>query len=285
VKIWVVGKEGLVGKEMSIFLKTHHIPYFGTGKKEGDICDPALLEEVYQRERPTHIFNCSAYVDVDKAETKEAGLAFDINVLGVVNLAHLAKKHKIHLVHISTDYVFDGEMERDYLENDPVSPINVYGKTKQEGEEKMLSIYPKACSIRTASLFGFAKPNLIFYIVKGLQEETRMEGFSDQISSPTYVKDLVHAMYDLRDQSGIFHFVNIGSVSRVGLIEEVKKQIEARGMQLKCKEIKSVTRYEKVRAALRPRRSALSTAKIEKYLTFPIRTWQEAVSAYLDEIV
>jgi dTDP-4-dehydrorhamnose reductase len=284
VKIWVVAKDGLVGKEMCKFLKEKGVSYFGTGRKEGDICNPTLLEEVYQKEKPTHIINCSANVHVDKAEMEEAGLAYDINVLGVMNLAELAKKHKIHLVHISTDYVFDGEMERDYLENDPVSPINVYGRTKQEGEEKMLKIYPKACSIRTASLYGSAKPGLVFFILKGLQEESKMQHISDQISNPTYVKDLVRAIYDLKEESGIFHFVNKGAVSRVGLVEEIKRQAEKRGMKLKCKEIVGVTRCESKRPAIRPKRSALSTSKVEKHLTFPIRTWQEAVSAYLDEI-
>ncbi len=285
MKIWVVGSNGLVGKEMCKFLKERKASFFGTGRKEGDICKPGLLEEVYQREKPTHIFNCSANVHVDKAEGEEGGAAFDINVLGVINLAELAKKHKIHLVHISTDYVFDGQMERDYLESDPVSPINVYGRTKQEGEEKMLKIYPKACSIRTASLFGSTKDGLVSFILKGLQEEERVKNISDQTSNPTYVKDLVHAIYDLRDQSGIFHFVNIGSISRVGLVEEIKRQVEARGMRLKCSEIIPITRNESKRAAIRPKRSALSTSKVEKYLTFSIRTWQEALSAYLDEIL
>lgn len=282
MKFWVVAKQGLAGIEMCKCLERQKAVFVGSSHHEADVMSREALEAFYQKHRPTHIINCSANVNVDKAENEEKQLAYDINVTGTVHLAELAKRHDVRLIHISTDYVFDGEKESEYSETDPVNPINEYGKSKCMGEMLMVMLYPKAVSVRTASLYGLAKEGLVSGIIKALKTQEEVRHISDQISSPTYTYDLCEALFDIRDQSGIFHFTNKGHTSRVGLVEEIKRILEERGVPLKCRRVVGVTRAESKRPAMRPRRSILSNKKIEPFLTHPIRTWQEALRGYIE---
>lgn len=285
MKFWVVAKQGLAGIDMCKCLERNGVVFVGSSHSEADVLQPSALEAFYQKHQPTHIINCSANVNVDKAEKEEKELAYAINVTGVVNLAKLAKQKHTRLVHISTDYVFDGEKEGEYEETDPVNPINEYGRTKCEGEMKLLELYPTAVSVRTASLYGAGKEGLVSGIVKALQTQDEVRHISDQTSSPTNTYDLARALFDIRDQSGIFHFTNKGSVSRVGLVQEIKCLLEEKGVFVKCNRIVGTTRVLSNRPAMRPRRTVLSTKKIEPLLTHPIRTWQEALKGYLAEYV
>lgn len=282
MKFWVVAKNGLVGMEMCQCLERRKESFVASSHKEADVLSKEALEAFYQAHRPTHIINCSANVNVDKAENEEKKLAYDVNVTGTLHLAELAKRHKIRLIHISTDYVFDGESDREYLETDPVHPINAYGKTKCEGEMRMLLLYPEAVSVRTASLYGLPKEGLVSGIIHALKTQEIVKHISDQVSSPTNTYDLAEALYDVRNESGIFHFVNKGHTSRLGLVEEIKRILEERGVSLKCRKLVGVTRAESQRPAVRPRRVVLSTKKIEPLLSHPIRSWQEAVGGYIE---
>jgi len=285
IKVWIVACQGLVGFDMSKYLEDRKVSYVGSSHKEVDVLNVKDLETFYQMHKPTHIINCSANVNVDKAENEEKVLARKVNVQGVINLAELAKLYDIKLVHIGTDYVFDGEKEGEYTETDCVCPINEYGRTKLEGERKMLEVYPKSVCVRTASLYGGGKFGLIHGIIKALQEKEIVQHISDQISSPTCTEDLAKALFDIRDQSGVFHFVNGSSVSRMGLVKEVKKMLEEKGIPIKCKQVVGVTRLESKRPAMRPKKTVLSTEKIKPFLTFPIRSWQSAVHEFVGEII
>lgn len=283
MKVWVVASSGLVGQDVVKELEKRQIRYVGTTHKEVDIVDESKMQNYYLAEAPTHIINCAADVDVDGAEGPCKERSYQVNVQGVIHLAHLAKKYKARLVHISTDYVFDGEKGTDYVENDPVHPINEYGKAKLEGEENLLRIYPHAVSIRTASLYGLGKEGLITGIVKVLQEKEEVRHISDQVSSPTYTKDLAGAIVDVLDLSGVYHYTNKGAISRVGLVQEVKRLCDAISIPLACRKIVGVTRKESQRPAMRPKRSVLNCDKIVPYLTRPIRSWQEALQEYFKE--
>ncbi len=283
-KVWVVAKLGLVGIEMMKFLKSKNVAHVGSSRSEADITDKESIRSFFNKHHPTHIINCSANVNVDLAEDQEKDLAYDVNVKGVVNLAELAKEYEVKLIHIGTDYVFDGEKETDYEESDPISPINQYGITKLEGEQKMLEMYPEAVCVRTASLFGAAKPGLVSGIIRMLETKDEAKGIIDQTSSPTYVPHLVQAIWAIRNEKGIFHFVNKGTASRFELVEEVKNYANEKGRAIKCNRIIGMQSAEFGRAAARPKRSVLSTHKIEEYLPFPIPSWQAALREYLREI-
>ena len=285
MKAWVVAKNGMVGIDMCRLLEMKGIDFVASSHSQADVSDLAALEHFYQAHEPDTIFNCSANVNVDDAEGKEKDLAYQVNVRGVANLAHLAKKHQLKLIHISTDYVFDGMADHDYLESDEVNPINVYGKTKLEGEQKMFEIYPEAVSVRTSFLYGTGKEGHITSIIRQLREKESINGVTDQISSPTYTRDLVNALYDLRDQRGIFNFANSGAPSRFEVVQEIKAILESKMVSLKNREIRSLTRDELGRPAKRPARTILSLEKVKPFLSHPIRSWQEALREYIEEIL
>ena len=283
-KAWVIAKNGLVGKDMVKYLEQNGILCTSTTRSEVDVTNIESIREYCKKQKPTHIINCSANVNVDLAEKEEKHLAYLVNVKGVENLAWVAKEENIRLIHISTDYVFDGTKKSDYTEEDQVNPINIYGLTKAEGEKNMLKIYPEALSIRTASVFGAGKDGLITGVIKMLENEEEAKAIIDQTSTPTYSKHIARALWDLRNQKGIFHFVNKGLASRFDLVEELMHLAKYYGKSIKCLRVRGVKSKEFGRAAKRPVRSVLDTQKAEKLFLWKIPTWQEALREYLVEI-
>ena len=261
MKFWVVGSQGLLGQEMCAHLGEKGV---GSSRTEADILNPEALARFYEVHRPTHIVNCVAYTDVDKAEKDP--LAYALNVTGVQNLVDLAAMHRVHLIHISTDYVFDGKKRMPYEESDVTHPINAYGHTKRMGEEIVLQ-YEKGLSVRTASLYGVYKKGLISGMIEALQTRDEVQHVTDQISSPTWTKDLASGIYQLRDATGVAHFVNRGEVSRYGLLVHLAHLIKSKAR------IKAVTQKEIQRPAARPVYSVLA-------MRHEVRTWEEALEEY-----
>ncbi len=274
--VWVVGKDGLVGQSMMKAL----FDAVGSSRSQADVTNIKALEEFYKEYKPTHIVNCSAIVQVDRSENELASLARKINVDGVQNLAKIAKKNRVKLIHISTDYVFDGEKKDAYTEEDPTKAINVYGQTKLIGEEKLFSTCPAAVLVRTASLFGYGKPGLIDSMVRLLQKNETCSFVTDQVSTPTFVEDLTQAILSLLDQEGVFHFVNKGFCSRYELLTFVKELMGKYHIPCKCTHVQTKLQSDFPGVATRPHRSVLSTKKIEQLLPFAIRTWQDAVEEF-----
>lgn len=281
MKFWVVAKEGLLGQEMYEFLHKKKIPLVGSIQQEVDILNKEALSKFCAAHVPTHIVNCAAYVNVDEAEGIGKESAYAVNVQGVKNLVELAKERGIRLIHISTDYVFDGKKGGDYSESDPTHPINVYGETKLKGEEEVLK-YEKGLILRTASIYGHGKPGIISGILDTLKTKERARHIADQVSTPTYTKDLVEAIFAIREEAGIFHFTNRGDVSRYGLLVHLWHLAQELGIPIKCKEVNPISQKEAKRAAIRPERSVLSIAKIEPFLEKRVRTWECALREYMN---
>ncbi|MCH9811552.1 dTDP-4-dehydrorhamnose reductase [bacterium] len=278
--VWVVGAEGLLGKAM---MEVLDVPLVGSSHEDADVLDLKGLENFYLEHRPTHIVNCSAVVEVDKAEGELSSLAEDINVKGVVHLAVIAKKYHLKVIHISTDYVFDGRKKTDYVEEDAVNPVNGYGRTKLEGERRLLQILPESAILRTASLYGKAKKGLIDSLVFLLQTKEECSFVTDQISSPTNVEDVAVAVKAILEKSGVYHFVNKGFCSRFELLVFVKGLMEKYGLEVFCKKLVESTQKDFPRPATRPVRSVLCTKKIEPLMEFPIRSWQSALESFFLE--
>ncbi|MBM3192863.1 MAG: dTDP-4-dehydrorhamnose reductase [Chlamydiae bacterium] len=283
MKFWVVGKDGLLGREMCDFFDKNGVYFVASSHGGADILDEKALLAFYNKHKPSHIVNCAAYVNVDEAEGKGKELAYLLNVEGPKNLTRLAKKEEIRLLHIGTDYVFDGEKKTDYTETDETNPINEYGRTKLLGEREVIC-YEKGLCLRTASIYGKSKPGIISGMIDAVKSKEVVQHISDQISTPTYAKDLAEAIFQIRDQSGLFHFTNEGSVSRYELLLYVWHLVKELGLDVKCREVKAVLQKDCSRAAKRPLRSVLSNKKIEKFLQKPIRKWEEALREYVEEI-
>ena len=286
--IWLIGNKGMLGNDIEKLLKERVLTYY-TSDKEVDIGDYKALEKFGKDKKIKWIINCSGYTKVDKAE-EEIDEVFRINRDGVRNLALFSSKRKIKLIHISTDYVFDGRQEGGtvtYREDDKTNPINIYGKSKLAGEEEIKNILEKYFIIRTAWLYGKQGNNFVYTMLRLFQEKNLIKVVEDQWGSPTYTVDLAGAILKIiEDDSvryGIYHFTNKSITSwykfartiyskakRLELIEDNKKV-----------EIQPIKTKDYPTAAMRPKYSVLSKEKIKREFSIKIRDWNEALDDFL----
>ena len=282
MKVWLVGKKSMLGRSLIDLLQQKEIDYLSSSKEEVDITSFSHVEKFVEEKDFTHIINCAAYTDVDQAEINKE-LAFQVNVVGVDNLASVAEKNQLQVVHFSTDYVFDGKSQEPLKEEDVLAPCNVYGDTKKQGEEKLLQKVPEAVIIRSSWLFGEGQKHFIAKILRKMQEEEEIFVVADQIGKPTVCDDLAKATISLLSSKGIFHFANAGEVSWYELALFIYNTAKKLGFSLKCKKIYPVKSYEFPSLARRPSYSVLNTQKIKKYLEISINSWQQAVKEYMQQ--
>lgn len=281
MKLWIVGAKGLLGSTLSSLCDKSKMVHFDTSRDQADITHLDLLRRIAHQNKPTHIVNCAAYTDVDGAETNQER-AFHINAEGAENLAQVAKEFDAKFIHISTNFVFDGMKETPYLETDACRPLGLYGQSKWEGEQKVLSALPSACIIRTSWLFGKRGNNFLSSLMHFLKNQKEMRVVEDQIASLTACEDLSRAVLDLLCHSGVFHFANRGECSRFQVAGKLLDQAKVRGIPLACQSIIPVSSREFTTAAKRPPYSPFNISKVEGVLGRTIPTWQEAMQEYLN---
>lgn len=278
LKILVTGSNGQLGREIREIarFKTEYDFVF-TDINELDIANVEALTDIFEQFVPNFVINCAAYTAVDTAET-DIDNAFRINSAAVSNLSIICQKHEIPIIHISTDYVFDGQNHKPYTEKDETNPKNVYGKSKLEGEET-LKDYNKSIIIRTSWLYSAYGNNFVKTIMKLLKEKPLISVVFDQIGSPTYAQDLAIAIFEIIDRyyltkdfyGGIYHFANEGVCSWYDFAFEIAKQINS-----KC-EILPVTSDQFPRPAKRPFYSVLDKTKIKEKYSIKISHWTESL--------
>jgi len=283
VKIWILGAGGLLGKALIDQCSAQHIPFIASTRAEADITVLEKLRKVAEGAHCTHIINCAAYTNVDQAE-KESRIAHQINATGAEQVAMVAKEHGMQLIHVSTDYVFDGEKGTPYTETDAPNPINVYGKSKWEGEQRVVAQFPSACIVRTSWVFGREGTSFISSVIKWLREKDAIQAVEDQVGRATYNKDLVAALLELNCHSGLFHFANGGILSRFQIANDFHKEATLRGLPLRCQEILPVSHTLYPTPSKRPIFSALDTSKVTQALGRPPRHWETVLKEYLDAI-
>ncbi len=286
MKLWITGSNGLVGTAVQNLCQKQAISYVATQRDELDITSLQHVKKflkTIEGSDVTHIVNCAAYTNVDQAE-KEPSLAHLVNALGPENLATAAQQHDLHLLHLSTDYVFGEGGKRPFSETDPCTPANVYAKTKYEGEQRLLQAHPQACILRTSWVFGKGGKNFISSLLDKIQKEEKIYVISDQRNRLTYVNDLAEALLSLLCHSGIFHFANQGETSRFEVAEKMLKDLQEKGVGLTCREVIPADSSTFSQIAKRPSYSALDTAKIEALLRKPPRPWQEALKEFIDAL-
>ncbi len=278
MKFWITGGDGLVGSALKSLCDTLKISYVATTKEQADLTDATTLLKFAETLQPTHIINCAAYTKVDLAE-KNPLLAFAVNGEGPGNLARISMLLKTKFVHISTNYVFEGNLPF-YGEEALGGPAGVYGKSKWEGEKKALEHNPGSCIVRTSWVFGKSGNNLISSLWGFLKTNDIVRVASDQIASLTYARDLAQTLLLLRDQSGIFHFSNAGKASRYEVALELLAIAKNNKIPLACQKIEPVLSSSFGPSAPRPLSAALST---EKYnvLFGPPRHWKEVLEEYV----
>lgn len=284
MKLWITGGQGMLGTCLQRLCRDRNIVHLASPRHEADLTDLASLISIAQRIEPSHMINCAAYTDVDRAEGHEQE-ATAINATGARNLALAAVAVGARLVHISTDYVFNGLSLVPYRETDLCAPINVYGRSKWEGEKGVLEVFPSACILRTSWLFGAQGRNFVSSVIKWLYEKQEFQAVDDQSARPTYVHDLARAVVDLLDCEGIIHFANGGVASRYQVAIALREELLRKGHAIVCRQIHPVSRSQFPTPAPRPIYSALATDTYTQITGKQPRPWKEAMEDYLTHAI
>jgi dTDP-4-dehydrorhamnose reductase len=280
MKIWIVGAEGMLGSALMQRCLREELDVEGTSRRDADVTKFERLTAKAEQIKPTHVINCAAYTDVDRAE-KEPDAAFAVNAQGAENVALAARAAGARLVHISTDYVFHGTGTEPYREEDLCAPANEYGKSKWEGEKKVAAALPEACILRTSWLFGSKGKNLISSLMNWFQQKEELQVVFDQRGRPTYCHDLASAAIALLNASGVFHFANDGERSRYQIAIDLLQAAKERGIELRCQRIVPVPSAKFPTPAARPSYSVLDTSKFFHFTNIRPRLWGEVLNDYL----
>lgn len=275
-KIWICGASGMLGSCFTRMLKERKSSFVANDRDEIDITDLESVSDFVRARQITHIINCAAYTQVDQAEVEQRQ-AYLVNAVGPHNLGIAARRHGARVLHFSTDYVFDGKGRTPYSEDDPCTPLGAYGMSKLAGEIKLLDEHRHVCIIRTSWLFGYPGKNFVETMLRLMQEKEHLKVVFDQTGRPTYCNDLAGAALELLDEEGVFHFANSLETSWYQFAKEIHRQALGVGFPLKIKSLDPITTHEYPTIAQRPAYSTLSTKKIEEYLGYSPRSWQEAL--------
>ena len=279
----------MLGREVETLLRRNTIQHLSSGR-EVDISKPDTLK-AFVGNKHGHaiewIINCSGYTAVDRAED-EPQQAFRINAQGVRNIAETAKSLDATLIHISTDYVFSGNKQSEYLEEDPTGPIGVYARSKFQGELHVQETVSRFYILRTAWLYGTSGANFVRTMLRLFQERDTVRVVSDQWGSPTYAKDLADAILQvIRSNSsryGIYHYTNAGRASWYEFARKIYRQARRIGFVQRDVEIVPIPTAEYPTPAPRPKYSYLSKEKIKTNFGLTIRSWQEALKDCMEEL-
>jgi len=275
LRVLITGSSGQLGKAVvEVFFKNgaevYPIPH-----SRLDITNRQAVEDIIRAYLPEIVINCSAFTDVDKCE-EEKDKAYRVNALGPKNLAIVTEKYNIHLIHISTDYVFDGEKNTPYVEFDNTNPINTYGKSKLEGEHFLERFTKRYTIVRTSWLYGDGN-NFVRKIIERARKGDVLRVVDDQFGSPTYTYDVAKALLSIAKEGvyGLYHCANKGVVSR---FEEAKFILEFLGLNAEVLPVKSGD-YQTL--AKRPRYTPLENYLLELEGIFYARDWRSAMEEFL----
>ena len=282
MRILVTGANGQLGNEMRLMAQNSSYHYIFTDVEELDITDfNAILQTVKEKEIQI-IVNCAAYTNVDKAEN-DFDIANALNNIAVGRLANVAKAQNATLIHISTDYVFNGNNHIPYTEDDITDPIGVYGKTKLAGEETIKKVGCNYIILRTAWLYSKWGNNFVKTMQKLTLEKDSLSVIFDQIGSPTYAKDLAHAISliierNMLNQQGIYHYSNEGVCSWFDFAKEI---CELSGHNCNITPIHSQEYPSKV---TRPHYSVLDKTKFKETFGIPVPYWKDSLKKCINEL-
>jgi dTDP-4-dehydrorhamnose reductase len=288
-KILVIGKNGQLGKSIHrLVVNTRQADDFIFVDREGmDLSKNESITNYFNGKKFDIIINCAAYTAVDKAE-EEVELANQINHLAVRQLAQIAKKQRAKLIHISTDYVFDGESDKPYTETDAVNPVNVYGKTKLAGEKEVQKVMPtNAIIIRTSWVYSEYGNNFVKTMLRLGKERNELNVVSDQIGSPTYAIDLASVILEIikkkefreSDQATkIYHYSNEGEISWYEITKEIFKIAK-----IDCK-VSPIITQQYPTPAKRPRNTLMNKEKIVRTFSMDTSSWKESLNTYMETL-
>ena len=274
MRVLIFGRHGQLGSTLTnIFKKNHKV--LSLGHQEVDITDQYVVEQAFVKHKPQYVLNGAANTQVEASESDAFG-AYAVNAIGAYYVSLAAHRHKAVVVHISTDYVFDGKRSY-YFETDSPSPLNIYGASKLAGEQLVMIANKHHYIVRTSALFGDKQvgspPNFVDLVISSALNKNNIKMVNDQYTSPTYTEDIGKAIYDLLEEElpfGIYHIKNNGSCSWYEFALYILKEA---GITYKIQPIKSSESSSNI---VRPRSSILRSN-----YNFDLPSWENAVKRYL----
>ena len=282
--ILVTGSNGQLGSELKDLIALNsNDKFIFTDVEELDICNHKAVEDFIIENNINTIINCAAHTAVDKAE-EQFELADAINNLAVENFAQLAKKHRIALVHVSTDYVFDGTNHKPYVETDTPNPQSVYGKTKLDGEHAIQDINPaNTIIIRTSWVYSNYGNNFVKTMLRLGKEKEELGIIYDQIGTPTYAGDLAKAILEIlpklkNDKVAVYHYSNQGVCSWYDFAQAI---FELANINIRVNAIETA---QYPTPAKRPFYSVMNKAKIEAAYAIEVPYWKKSLETCLAKI-
>ncbi len=286
MKILVAGAQGQLARALVDAARGHKdFDVIALGRPQLDLLDEAVVADVLAAVRPCLIINAAAYTGVDKAES-DASMAFAVNRDGAAALAAAANTYACPIVHVSTDYVFDGTKDGPYVESDPVSPASIYGRSKLEGEVAVSAANPRHLILRTAWLYAPYGQNFLRTIVRLARAGPHLRVVADQHGNPTYVPHLAHAILAVAarlgagrytgDVWGIYHAAACGETTWAGFATETIRVGAAHGVP--SVPVFPIATDEYPTPAKRPSNSRLDCAKLARTFGATLPPWQQGVS-------
>ncbi len=291
MRILITGADGQLGRELINQGQLKGFSVQAPSEDDMDITDLEKIDRCMAFHQPEVVINAAAYTQVDKAES-EAALAFAVNTTGSANLARMCAKNKTPLVHISTDYVFDGQKGTSYLETDTISPVGVYGRSKAEGEIEIRSHLKEHIILRTSWLYGIHGHNFAKTILKLATTKPKIRVVADQYGSPTNAADLAQTILIISDRMqfnndvdwGTYHYCGQGVISWYNFAEKIVGLARLYA-DVKTTRIEPITTADYPTRALRPIYSALDCSRIQKHFGINPKPWQKSLEITIKELL
>jgi len=276
MKVLVFGARGMLGKDLVPALSVKH-QVLGRDIEDLNIADQQRVQKEIETMRPQVVVNAAAYTDVDGCEGKRE-LAFSVNAEGARNIAAGCAASNARMIHLSTDYVFDGTSSAPYREEDPPNPLNVYGASKLQGERQIREVLENHLIIRTEWLFGRHGKNFVDTILRLAAQQEELRVVNDQRGAPTFTKDLSWAIEKLleKEAKGILHITNSGSCTWFEFARQILKE-----KNIDNGSIVPISSAALTRPAKRPANSVLDCHRFENLVGQKMRTWEETLKEYL----
>ena len=290
MKVLITGANGQLGRELFRLAKRVDFEVHGFSHQQLDITNKNQIEQIFSNVSPSLVINTAAYTLVDRAEN-ESDLAYAVNKDGPAYLARYCADNHLTLIHISTDYVFDGTKGRPYQESDPIAPLGVYGQSKAQGETAIRSILPNHLIVRTSWLYGVYGNNFVKTILKLAAEKTALRVVADQFGSPTSAADFANALLTIARKIstnekidwGTYHYCCKGITTWHSLAQKII-DLAAPYATLKARHVEAITTAQWPTPAKRPPYSVLDCSLLKSRFGIEPQPWQQSLKHTIDRI-
>jgi dTDP-4-dehydrorhamnose reductase len=280
--VLVTGSKGQLGNEIQVLAPAYpQFNFIFTDVEELDICKREVVDGFFSENKIDFLINCAAYTAVDKAEDDEEK-CYQINKDAVGYLGEASARHGVKMLHVSTDYVFDGKSYIPYTEDAPVSPATVYGRSKAEGEQRLVSVLQSAVIVRTSWLYSSFGNNFVKTMLKLGRERKRLQVVFDQVGTPTYAADLADALLQIISAAelvpGIYHFSNEGVCSWYDFTLAIFKSAK-----IAC-DVLPIESREYPTKTPRPHYSVLNKQKVKSAYNLRIAHWEDSLNRCVQKL-